>query len=243
MRTAIVSDIHGNLAALEAVIADIEREQPELVVQGGDVALQGAHPAEVVDLVRELGWPGVVGNTDELLWRAEDLPRQEARAPKLRRLLRLLYRSHGPWTSERLGAGRIEWLRGLPLEWRRDGLLVLHASPGNLWRAPMPDTDDAVLEETYGGLDAELVVYGHIHRPYVRELPDLTVANSGSVGLPADGDRRASYLLLEDDVPSVRRVEYDVEREAAELARRAHPDAAWLAERYRQAKFLRPPGQ
>jgi predicted phosphodiesterase len=66
MRSAIVSDIHGNLPALEAVLADLEQVRPDLVLHGGDLALGGPHPVEVVDRVRELGWAGVLGNTDEL---------------------------------------------------------------------------------------------------------------------------------------------------------------------------------
>jgi predicted phosphodiesterase len=77
---------------------------------------------------------------------------------------------------------------------------------------PMPDAPDGTLVDTYGGRGASLVAYGHIHRPYVRRLPACTVMNSWSVGLPYDGDWRASYLLLEDGVPSIRRVAYDLER-------------------------------
>jgi predicted phosphodiesterase/ketosteroid isomerase-like protein len=238
MRLAIVSDIHGNLAALEAVIAALERERPELVVQGGDLALGGAHPAEVVDRVRELDWPGVVGNTDELLWRPDQLALQEARAPKLCDLLRVLFESQAPATRELLGPERLAWLRALPAERLVEGVLLLHASPGDLWWAPSPDAEDEALLATYGGLGAGTVVYGHIHRPYVRALAGLTVANSGSVGMPFDRDPRASYLLVEDGQPSVRRVEYDVEREADALVRRRYPQAEWLAERLRRGSFI-----
>jgi len=68
MKLAIVSDIHGNLAALDAVISDLETVNPDLVVQGGDLAINGPHPSECVDRIRELGWPGVAGNTDLALW-------------------------------------------------------------------------------------------------------------------------------------------------------------------------------
>jgi 3',5'-cyclic AMP phosphodiesterase CpdA len=78
MRLAVVSDIHGNLTALEAVIADIERRAVDRVVHGGDLALIGCQPAEVIDRVRELGWPGIVGNTDELLWRPGSGARQRS---------------------------------------------------------------------------------------------------------------------------------------------------------------------
>ena len=68
MRIAVVADIHGNLPALESVLADLRNTSPDLVVHGGDVASHGSSPAEVIDLIRELEWPGVRGNTDEMLW-------------------------------------------------------------------------------------------------------------------------------------------------------------------------------
>jgi predicted phosphodiesterase len=68
MRIAIVSDIHGNLTALEAVVADINRAMPDFVLHGGDLVAGGSQPAEVIDLISQLGWSGVIGNTDEMLW-------------------------------------------------------------------------------------------------------------------------------------------------------------------------------
>src|SRR5713226_9165322 len=111
MQVAIVSDVHGNLTAFDAVLADIERRAPDIVLHGGDLALMGAQPAEVVDRVRELGWPGVVGNTDELLWRPQEHERQLERAPKLHVLLDLIFRHYAPATLELLGDERVEWLR------------------------------------------------------------------------------------------------------------------------------------
>ena len=242
MRIAIVSDVHGNLAALEAVVADLERQRPELVVHGGDLALTGPRPTEVVDLVRDLGWPGVVGNTDELLWHPElRAPLQEA-SPGLGPLLALLFEDYAPVTRGRLGEERIEWLRGLPPEWRsEDDIALVHAAPGDLWRAPMPDADDSTLRDTYGKLGAALVVYCHIHQPYVRDLGGgLTVANSGSVGMPFDGDPRASYLIVEDVKASVRRVEYDLERHVAALSDPRYPDAERLARIAREGRFVAP---
>jgi diadenosine tetraphosphatase ApaH/serine/threonine PP2A family protein phosphatase len=222
------------------VIADLEREQPGVVLHGGDLALSGPRPAEVVDRVRELGWPGVVGNTDELLWRPEVHEIQLAKAPKLAPLLRLLFEDYAPATRELLGEERIEWLRALPAELRFEDLLLVHASPGDLWRAPMPDAPAAELSETYGGRDAAVAVYCHIHRPFVRALPDLLVANSGSAGMAFDGDPRASYLLVADGAAEVRRVAYDVEREAADLERVGYPDAKRLSEMRRLGKFIAP---
>jgi predicted phosphodiesterase len=242
MTTAIVSDIHGNLTALEAVIADLDRRNPDLILQGGDLALMGAEPAEVVDRVRELGWPGVVGNTDELLWRPEEHATQIQRAPALQPLLDLLFDTYAPVTRTLLGDERLGWLRELPGEHREDtdDLLLLHAGPGDLWRAPFPNATDEELIDAYGASNARRVVYGHIHQPYVRELEGLTVANSGSVGMPFDGDPRASYLLIEDGRPQVVRVEYDVEREVALLLGSGYPDAERLAHIRQRGAFVAP---
>jgi putative phosphoesterase len=240
MRVAIVSDVHGNLTAFDAVLADIERLAPDLVLHGGDLALMGAQPAEVIDRVRELGWPGVVGNTDEVLWRAQEQARQEELAPKLGSLLRLIFQEYAPATLELLGEERVAWLRQLPAEQRVEDLVLVHAAPGDLWRAPMPDADDDELTAVYEPLDAPTAVYGHIHRPYTRTLTKLTVANSGSVGMPWDGDPRACYLLIEDGRPHSVRVEYDVEREAALLVGSGYPDASRLVEMRRRGAFLEP---
>lgn len=105
----------------------------------------------------------------------------------------------------------------------------------------MPDAPDDELERIYGGQGAAVVVYGHIHRPHVRRLGDrLTVANCGSVGMPWDGDPRASYLLIDDGEPQVVRVRYDIEREAALLRKVGHPDATRLAEMRHRGRFIPP---
>ncbi len=241
MRIAIVSDVHGNLTALEAVQADLRRRAPDLVLHGGDLALMGAQPAEVVDRVRELGWPGVVGNTDEVLWRPQEQARQEQLAPKLRAQLRLIFTQYRPATGALLGEERVAWLNGLPREWRVEDIVLMHAAPGDLWKAPLPDATGDELAATYERLAARIAVYGHIHRPYTRTLSQLTVANSGSVGMPWDGDPRASYLLIDDGVAGLVRVEYDLEREANLLLASGYPDASRLVEMRRLGTFVTPP--
>jgi hypothetical protein len=137
-----------------------------------------------------------------------------------------------------LGEERIAWMRGLPAEHRDGDVALVHAAPHDLWRAPMPDDRDADLLKTYAALDAALVVYGHIHRPFVRDLGSLTVANSGSVGAPYDGDPRASYLLVDDGCAEVIRVAYDVEREIEGLLRSGYPDAERVAETRRLGEYI-----
>ncbi len=68
MRIAIISDVHGNLTALESVMADLRQQKPDIIFHGGDLATAGCNPAEVIDLIADAGWPGVLGNTDEMLW-------------------------------------------------------------------------------------------------------------------------------------------------------------------------------
>ena len=243
MRVAVVTDVHGSFTALEAVIEDVERAAPDAVLHGGDLALMGPQPAEVVDRIRALGWRGVVGNADELLWRPDAREEQLGRAPKLRPVLELLFDEYAPHTRDALGDDRLAWLRRLPPRERIGGLAVVHAAPGDLWRAPMPDADASELDLTYRELGSPCVAYGHIHRPYVRRTAELVVANCGSVGLPWDGDPRASYLLVDDGEPAIRRVPYDVELDAARLRDAGHPDAERLASMRRTGRFVSPAGR
>ena len=240
MRIAVVSDIHGNWTALQAVIADLEVVGVDLVVPGGDLVASGSRPADVVDLIRHLGWPGVIGNTDEMLWAPERLAELATKDPQRQSLREVLFNEIAPWTRASIGDDRLQWLRSLPTQWRRDEMAVLHASPDDLWSAPLPDAPDDELESTYRGLGVPLVVYGHIHRPYVRTLPHLVLANSGSVSLSYDEDPRAAYVLINDGTPAIRRVEYDVEEEIEGLAERHYPYHEWLAAILGSGKYVPP---
>jgi len=216
MRIAIVSDIHGNLPALEAVLADLEQVRPDLVLHGGDLALGGPHPAEVVDRVRELGWASVLGNTDEAI--AEEPAVLEKRSAFVAQA--------AARTREVLGAERIAWLAGRPLEQRAEGIALVHAVPGDCWAIVAHDASDDELRKAYGRLGVPIAVYGHLHHPYVRRLDGLTVVNSGSVSLSLDGDVRATYLVIDDGRVEHRRLAYDVERVATDMLAMGNPNAA-----------------
>jgi predicted phosphodiesterase len=235
VRVAVVSDIHGSRTALEAVIADLRGTSPDAVLLGGDVADGGSSPVEVLDRVRDLGWPGVMGNTDEMLIRPEALEDFAARskAPSLWDAVREIAAA----TRSALGEERLAWLQALPMELVREdaGLALVHARPGDCWRAPAGDASDADLSAMYGVLGQPIAVYGHTHLPSIRRLTGTPkwLINAGSVGLPYDGDPRASYVLIEGVAPSIRRVEYDVEAELALLAHCGLPGAAWTAKMLR----------
>jgi len=228
MRIAIVSDIHGNRTAFEAVLADLRQTSPDLVLHGGDLADGGASPTEIVDRIRDLGWQGVVGNTDEMLFRPEALTEFASQTPKLQSLFAAIEEMAAA-TREALGEERLAWLRGLTRTQIHGPMALVHASPETPWRAPAPEASDAELEKVYGPLGQPLAIYGHIHRSYIRSVSRMTVANTGSVSLSYDGDRRAAYLLLDDSKPEIRRVEYDVDRELKALSSCGLPHAGWLA--------------
>jgi predicted phosphodiesterase len=109
-----------------------------------------------------------------------------------------------------------------------------------LWRAPAPNASDEELRTTYASLGAQVVVYGHIHCPYIRKLRGTTVVNTGSVSQSYDGDRRASYLVIEGESLTIRRVEYDVEAEANELLNCGLPHAGWLSRILLAGKYCPP---
>ena len=240
MRLAVLSDIHGNLTALEAVLADLKSVAPDVVVHGGDLVANGARPAEIVDAIRDLGWPGVCGNTDEMLWRPELLAELELKTPSKHGLRRVLFQEIAPATCELLGTVRVDWLRSLPNAWCTDEYAIFHASPGNLWRAPLADAPDRDFEAVFGAVQSNTAIYGHIHRPFVRRIGKRTIVNAGSVGLPYDGDQRASYVVIDHSSVTIRRARYDVKCEVQELRARTYPRAEWLASILMSAEYQQP---
>lgn len=220
MRVAIVSDIHGNITALEAVLGDLRAASPDLVLHGGDLADSGSGPSEVIDCIRALGWQGVVGNTDQTVFAPACI---ESVPPVFRGIVGEI----ASFARDTLGDDRVAWLRGLPQVFSHETFTLFHASREDPWRA-LADDDP--------GTPGRLVVYGHIHRPFVRG----GVINTGSVSLSYDGDPRASYLIIDDGVPSIRRVEYDVAKESKALVDRGVPHAKWIAAMLAAGRFIMP---
>ena len=228
MRIAVVSDIHGNRTAFEAVLADLLETSPDLIFHGGDLADSGSSPVEIVDRVRDLGWPGVVGNTDEMLFKPESLTEFASQSPHLEALFTAI-EEMAVAAREALGEERLAWLSALPRTQSHGSMTLVHASPESAWRAPSHTAADAELESVYGSLGAAMVVYGHIHHSYIRGIAGMTIVNSGSVSLSYDGDPRAAYLLLDDSTPAIRRVEYDVDKEVKALRGCGLRHADWVA--------------
>lgn len=235
MRIAVVSDIHGNLTALEAVLADLRQTSPDVVFHGGDLSDNGSSPVEVVDRLRDLGWQGVVGNTDEMVFRPESLIEYASKSPNLQPVVPMI-EEMAAWTRAALGDERIAWLRSLPRTQVHDRLALVHASPESPWRSPGVEASDGELETVYSPLGKPVAAYGHIHVPFVRSAVGMTIVNCGSVSLSYDGDRRAAYLLVDDSGPQIRRVEYDMDQELKMLLGCGLPHATWVAKALESAR-------
>jgi putative phosphoesterase len=198
VRVAAISDIHGNLPALEAVLADIEDDNVDAIVVAGDT-ISGPWPAEVFDLVVAADALVVRGNADRLVLERDDQ-----------------YGQLAAWSADRLGKARLavaaEWPLTVELAMGSLGpVLVCHSTPVSddpIYTRITPDEDVLAM---LGPVRPGVVVCGHTHMQYDRTLDGgLRVVNPGSVGLPYEGERGAYWALLEDDV-QFRRTEYDVE--------------------------------
>ena len=202
---ALLYDIHGNLPALEAVLADAG--EVEGFVLGGDYATAGAWPRETVERLKELDnatW--IRGNADRWL-----VDRHDAPAP---------IDAIAARTAELLGADLVDELSTLPESVAIDGTLYCHASPSSDMETffPEPDERDA---ELLMGVEAKRVVCGHIHISFDRAGPGgIELVNPGSVGMPWDGDHRAAYAVIDGDRAERRRVEYDWEAAVAAVRER-----------------------
>jgi len=216
MRIAVVSDIHGNLLALDAVMTDIESQSPDQIWCGGDIGWGGSWASECIQRVRDAGWTTVKGNTD--VWITGDP--QTITRPEERSLLAELAAIHNISADDAL------WLVNLPLGYTPAGsILLVHGTPQSPFDAPLPDAPAAefnIYED-----QAKVVVYGHVHHAFVRRLAGGTiVANTGSVGMPADAET-ASYLLIDRDGPDItlrhKRVAFDRRAVIAQAKRTPEP--------------------
>jgi diadenosine tetraphosphatase ApaH/serine/threonine PP2A family protein phosphatase len=202
---ALLYDIHGNLPALEAVLADAADADEFLL--GGDYATAGAWPKETVERLRELPnatW--IRGNADRWLVDRHDAP------PAMHEIIER--------SAERLGDDLATELSSLPETTAIDGTLYCHASPGSDMETffPEPGEHDA---ELLMGVETERVVCGHIHVQFKRGGPGgIELVNPGSVGMPWDGDHRAAYAVIGDQGVELRRVEYDWEASVAAVRER-----------------------
>jgi putative phosphoesterase len=207
VRFAALYDVHGNLPALEAVLAEVERESVDTIVFGGDIAA-GPFPRQTVDLVRSLDAVSIRGNTD---WRRGGE-----------------WGAH-EWVWDQLGQEPSEWLTALPMHLVLDDVLFCHATPRSDTEIVTPVTTDDELARILVGVEQELVVAGHTHMQQDRLVDRWRFVNPGSVGRPYE-DAPGAYWAIVGDVVELRRTDYDLVAAAAATRASGHPFARTLAE-------------
>ncbi len=218
---AVLYDVHGNVAALDAVLADAGAAGARRFLLGGDYALFGPWPRETLDRLDALtGATWIRGNGE----RWTNAPAESPADLMVRRAAR--------WCAEELGADDVARLAALPEQAVLDGVRYCHASPQSdvVGLLPEPfETESSLLAEVR---EARLV-FGHTHLPFQRATEDgLELLNPGSVGMPFDGDVRASYALVADDgTVDQRRVDYDHAGAAAAVRERLGDWAELIARR------------
>jgi putative phosphoesterase len=244
-RVAVLSDVHGNIAALDAAWKEIKRAKPDAVVVAGDLAFNGPEPVASVARLRELEADGAIviqGNTDIAVadfdyaaafpW-MPDVPDP--------------FRAAAEWAHDQLDDESLEWLRGLPAErrLRYDDtlLLVCHASPGSQTAGFNGDLDASVVVEMAGRTDARVICCGHTHVADVRDLGWKLIVNDGSCGYAFDGDPSAAWALVtiegEEVTAEIRRTAYDAGAAADAISRRGLPGDVYRAATVRAGRLIR----
>jgi len=245
-RVAILSDVHGNAAALEEVRKAIRKERPDAVMIAGDIVLNGPEPSAAVDGVRELEAEGAIvvqGNTDVAVADFD----YSAAFPWLTDGVPDTFRAAAEWAHDELGDDRLAWLRRLPSERRLrledTMLLACHASPGSQTQGFDQALDPSVILERASRTDARVICCGHTHLPEVRDLGWKLIVNDGSAGYIFDGDATASWALVTvdgDDVTAeIRRTPFDALAVSNAISARGLPGDVYRAATVRTGKLVR----
>jgi putative phosphoesterase len=221
-RAAVITDIHGNLAALESTLAWIDDAGIERIFCGGDLVGYGAYPNEVCALIEERGIPTIYGNYDYAI--ARDL--DDCGCAYVTEHDRELGQLSVAWTLEHTEQPAKDFMRGLPFDLRFEvggvDVHLVHGSPRKVNEYLFEDKPASLYERLAAAETADALVFGHTHKPWVKEYGGVLFVNCGSVGKPKDGDPRAGFAVLNEvdgklDV-TIQRVEYDAELAARDVA-------------------------
>ena len=222
----LISDIHANLPALEAVLADISKGAPTAIYHLGDLGGYAPWPNETIALLRQKGISGVAGNYDSTVAHDYKHCGCKADSPREEELSHLSFE----WTKNAVTPESKEFLRSLPfrIDIRPAGghvagpeIRLFHATPVNnlvYVTEDRPDTFLLKMAQQAGARSGDVIAFGHTHKPWHRLVEGIHFVNTGSVGRPKDGDPRACYVIVDMNgaapVIGFVRVEYDVERAA-----------------------------
>jgi len=197
MKLAVFCDIHGNLQGLEAVLKDIESRGADVVWCGGDLVGYGANPGEVIDLIRGRGIPTIMGNYDDGIGYFRiacgcDYPDEAA----MNRGQKSIF-----WTKANTTDDQKAYLRSLPYRIQREmegrQVVLVHGSPARLNEYLFPHVEDQVFQSHLDATGADVLIFGHTHKPFHKVVGGKHLVNSGSAGKPKHGNPNATYVLLE----------------------------------------------
>jgi putative phosphoesterase len=226
MKVALLGDVHANLPALEAVLSHARQQEIAEVWNVGDFVGYGAFPNEVVKLLRKIEAKSIIGNYDLKVLHFPD------KKDKWRKSKRSEKFTAFKWASKNLKESNRRYLSELPDELRLEveswQVLLVHGTQFSNEEPLTMNTPDERLMELARSAQADIVICGHSHQPFVRRVDKTWFINTGSVGRQGDGDPRACYALLElvpDDL-SVKhyRIEYDIARAAAAIRQAGMPE-------------------
>lgn len=247
LRVALLGDVHGNVAALEAVLAEVQRHKPDVVAVLGDHVLNGPRPAETVDAVMGLAASGalvIAGNTDIAVADGD----YAAAFPWLDEVP-VSHRAAAEWARDQLSDEQLDFLRRLPAERRLsvEGdilLLACHASPGSQTAGLPVELDAASTMQYATRTDARVIGCGHTHVADLRELGRKLLLNPGSCGYAFDGSPEACWAILDvDDAgephAELCRSSYDAQAVAEEVSARGLPSDVYRAATIRTGRFVR----
>lgn len=214
MKVGILSDVHGNGVALDSVIEDMKEQGVKEVFYLGDLVAKGPEPARVFKKLESLEpscW--IKGNTDTWF---EEITEEWEPSSSREEYLYELYK----YMNKLLSEDTISFLINLPIESSMEingvNILCVHGSPRSIIEIMDNSSSEDELKEMVEGVEEDIIVCGHSHVPYMGEINEKKIINVGSVGCPYDGDKRASYAILnvtEGQVEGeIRRVEYEVEK-------------------------------
>jgi putative phosphoesterase len=221
-RVAVITDIHANLPALQAALARIDELEVDGVYCGGDLVGYGPHPDAVCALIAERAIPTIYGNYDHAI--ARDL--EDCGCAYVTPDDRELGQRSVDWTLAHTGQASKDFMRSMPFDLRfavgESSVHLVHGSPRKVNEYLFEDKPARLYERLAAAEAADVLVFGHTHRPWIREFGGVLFVNCGSVGKPKDGDPRAAFAVLEahDDrvCARVERVEYDAASVAREVA-------------------------
>ncbi len=193
MRIAFISDIHGNAIALEAVLRDIQDKAADKIYVLGDICYRGPEPKRAIDLVRSLNTDVIKGNADE--WVVRGVREGEVAASAFE-----MMNKERDWIFSQLDEDSIQYLKELPtelnLQFEQVKIHAFHATPNSLFDVVLPFESDEALKEKMMSNEADMYIYAHIHKPFIRYIEGKCLINIGSVGLPFDGLQNHPMRLL-----------------------------------------------